>query len=89
MGTYFKKYAFKNTVASDFIAELAAAATKLNLNEVNMEKWAAEWLTSSGCSAISLKPEHDNGTISKLTVVQDLYSPEPINEQNILRTQKI
>ena len=86
LGTYFKKYAFKNTVASDFIAELSAAATKLKLNEVNMEKWSAEWLTSSGCSAISLKPEIKDGAISKLTVVQDLYSPEPKNEQNILRT---
>jgi aminopeptidase N len=84
--TYFKKYAFKNTVYADFIAEMSAAATKLDLNEVNMEDWAAEWLTSSGCSAISLKPEFENGVISKLTVVQDLYSPEPKNEQNILRT---
>jgi len=84
--TYFKKYAFKNTVAADFMAEMSAAATKLELNEVNMEAWAAEWLNSSGCSAISIQPECDNGTISKLTVVQDLYSPEPKNEQNILRT---
>ena len=30
--TYFKKYSYKNTVLDDFIAELAAAAKKQNLD---------------------------------------------------------
>jgi len=29
---------------------MSQAAEKLELNEVDMNKWAAEWLTSSGCN---------------------------------------
>ena len=52
--TYFKKYSYKNTVLDDFIAELAAAAKKQNL-DIDFTQWSNEWLTKAGCAEIELK----------------------------------
>lgn len=83
--SYFAKYPYKNTELKDFIAEMSQAAKQLNLDEVDMEEWSAEWLKSAGCSEIGLSVEDVDGKITSANVIQTLYGP---HEKNRLRTQK-
>jgi aminopeptidase N len=66
--TYFQKYSFKNTVAKDFLTEMALAAKTMNVQEVDILTWSKEWLESAGCSSLSLKVVEENGVIKTMHV---------------------
>ena len=83
--SYFAKYPYKNTELKDFIYEMSQAALSLDLTEVNMEIWSAEWLTSAGCSEIGLEVQEVDGKITVAEVRQTTYGK---HEKNRLRTQK-
>jgi aminopeptidase N len=74
---YFIKHSFKNTVLSDFVNELAAAAKQLNIveSELVMVKWADEWLKSAGCAEISISYGADSeGKLTSFKVVQTPFN---------------
>lgn len=86
--TYFQKYSFKNTQLKDFIAEMAASATKHGLTETDLTSWADEWLQTAGCSKISLQIETDSkGTVTAASITQESYNLQN-TPANKLRTQK-
>jgi len=86
--TYFDKYAYKNTTLDQFIAELSAAAKRLNI-DIDFEAWSASWLTKAGCSSIALDYSRNaSGIISDLKLVQTPWNMEGTPE-NRLRRQAI
>jgi aminopeptidase N len=87
--TYFEKYSFKNTELSDFVNELAAAATKQGTspNVAFMVDWAESWLKSAGCAVIELDYSITDGKYDYVRIKQTPYNKENTPE-NKLRLQK-
>ncbi|WP_099332705.1 aminopeptidase N [Actinomyces minihominis] len=67
---YLTKHAFQNATLSDLIEELEAASGR------DMDNWVKVWVEEAGVT--SLRPEiivDPDGSISELTVVQEVVSP--------------
>jgi aminopeptidase N len=87
--TYFAKYSFKNTVLSDFIAEMAEAQKTLKIMEgVSLADWAETWLNTAGCNELAVQFDASpSGEITKFEVAQSVYNKEKTPE-NRLRAQR-
>ena len=87
--TYFAKYSLKNTTLKQFIAELSAAAKRMNI-DIDFDAWSDSWLTKAGCSSLRLDYDRDEatGVLSNLKLIQTPHNMQNTPE-NRLRRQAI
>ena len=82
--SYFKKYAYSNTVYADFIGEMKLAVEKHG-NKINLDEWSNQWLMSKGASSLTPEVVFENGVIKSLKVIQE-FCP---NSDECYRVHKI
>lgn len=61
---YFQRYAYKNTVRAEFMAELAKASGK------DLTPWENAWLKTSGVNGIKVEPHCSGDQLKSLEITQ-------------------
>lgn len=68
---YFKKFAWTNTTLHDFISSLQAGYNKSHPDgDLNLDKWADQWLRTKGPNKITYDYTEENGKIKSFRLNQ-------------------
>lgn len=68
---YFKKFAWTNTTLHDFISSLQAGYNKNHPHgDLNLDKWADQWLRTKGPNKITYEYTEENGKIKSFRLQQ-------------------
>ena len=68
---YFKKHAWTNTTLHDFISSLQAGYDKNHpQGDLNLEKWADQWLRTKGPNKVTYHIDSQNGKIQSFKLIQ-------------------
>jgi aminopeptidase N len=84
---YFSRFAFKNTVLTDFIDCLSDAYKNHSDGELDIYEWADSWLKTQGVNIIEPKLTYNShsNTIEKFEIIQSFDK----NCDEVYRAQKI